>query len=234
MQGEEHFRLKKIFVLIAALPLIVLLSPVQTVSHAGAADETTPEAAAVSELLGRLGKEVSAVQTIKTAFIQEKRLAVFQNTVVIKGRIYLQKPGRIAWHVDSPIRYSVVISDTSIRQWDEDTNRVQEISLARNPVFQNVLGQLRVWFSGDYGSLLRDYEAQVVQENPYVFRFSPKKENMAAKVIKNIRIEFREDRKYLSRIVITELSGDSTVITFTDTRFDVPFQTQDFEVKRRV
>lgn len=184
--------------------------------------------------LERLGREASVFQTLKTGFTQEKRLAVFQNTVVLTGRIVLQKPNRVAWHVDAPVRYSVVISDSSVRQWDEDTDRVQEISLAKNPVLQNVLNQLTVWFSGDYRSLLKDFDVETAKQTPPAFRFSPKKTAMAAKIIRDIEIEFREDRKYLRTISIHELGGDSTVITFTDTQFDVPLEERDFEVKRRV
>ena len=190
-----------------------------------------PSAAAQLE---RLGRDASVFQTLKTGFVQEKRLAVFQNTVVLTGRIVLQKPNRVAWHVDAPVRYSVVISDSSVRQWDEDTDRVQEISLAKNPVLQNVLNQLTVWFSGDYRSLLKDFDVETARQSPPAFRFSPKKTVMASKIIRDIEIEFREDRKYLRSISIHELGGDSTVITFTDTQFDVPLEERDFEVKRRV
>ena len=195
------------------------------------ADEGThAQQPSAADQLARLGREASVFKTLKTGFVQEKRLAVFQNTVVLTGRIVLQKPNRVAWHVDATVRYSVVISDSSVRQWDEDTDRVQEISLAKNPVLQNVLNQLTVWFSGDYRSLLKDFDVETARQAPPAFRFSPKKTAMASKIIRDIEIEFREDRKYLRSISIHELGGDSTVIT----QFDVPLEERDFEVKRRV
>jgi len=68
-------------------------------------------------MLRRLGENVSAFKSLKTNFVQEKDLAIFQNRIIMKGRIYLQKPNRMAWHVDEPVKYSVVITDKSIRQW---------------------------------------------------------------------------------------------------------------------
>jgi outer membrane lipoprotein-sorting protein len=105
-----------------------------------AADES-PD---VTDMLRRLGENVSTFKNLKTEFIQEKNLAIFRNKIILKGRIFLQKPDKIAWHVDEPVKYSVVITDKSIRQWDEDTNRVQETALSGNPVFQNMLNQLTV------------------------------------------------------------------------------------------
>jgi len=78
--------------------------------------------------LNALGKKVSDFKTLKTDFTQEKEMAMFKDKLVLKGRIYLEKPNKVAWHVDSPLRYSVLITDKLIRQWDEDTNQVQEMS----------------------------------------------------------------------------------------------------------
>lgn len=192
------------------------------------------EAADVNELLRRLGENVSAFKSLKTNFVQEKDLAIFQNKIVMKGRIYLQKPNRMAWHVDEPVKYSVVITDKSIRQWDEDTNRVQEIGLSGNPVFQNVLNQLTVWFSGDYFSLLKDYNVRILKKSPLSFEFTPKENNIAGKIIKSITIGLREDERYLQQIKILEISGDRTTIIFKDTIFNAPISDPDFEVKRRV
>jgi len=195
-----------------------------------AADES-PD---VTDMLRRLGENVSTFKNLKTEFVQEKNLAIFRNKIILKGRIFLQKPDKIAWHVDEPVKYSVVITDKSIRQWDEDTNRVQETALSGNPVFQNILNQLTVWFSGNYVPLLKDYDVRLLQKSPLVFEFIPKKSSAAGKFIKGITISLREDERYLKQIRILEISGDSTTIIFKDTIFDVPAENLDFEVKRRV
>ena len=220
-------KINKIFFISCLLTCFLFLFIASTLT---AGDET----ADITEMLRRLGENVSAFKSLKTNFVQEKDLAIFQNKIVMKGRIYLQKPNRMAWHVDEPVKYSVVITDKSIRQWDEDTNRVQEIGLSGNPVFQNVLNQLTVWFSGDYVSLLKDYDVRILKKSPLVFEFTPKGNNVAGKIIKNITIGLREDERYLQQIKILELSGDSTTITFKDTVFDAPYNSLDFEVKRRV
>jgi len=61
------------------------------------------------DLLLQLEKQVSDFESLKTDFTQVKDLAVFRNKITIKGRIYLQKPGTVAWHVDEPLKYSVLI-----------------------------------------------------------------------------------------------------------------------------
>lgn len=184
--------------------------------------------------LQSIGKKASNFKTLKTEFTQEKKMVMFKEKLVMKGRIFLEKPNRIAWHVDSPVRYSVLITDKLIRQWDEDTNKVQEISLAKNPIFQNVLSQLTVWFSGEYGSLLDTNDVRVTRRDPLVMEFIPRDNNISKKVIKSITITFRPDQNYLQQLRILEMSGDVTTINFMNTILNTPLDSKSFEVKGRV
>lgn len=209
----------------AAFSIMMLSSPVFAAETGRAAP---PD---LNAFLNDLGKKASNFKTLKTDFIQEKEMALFKEKIVLKGRIYLQKPNRIAWHVDKPIRYSVLITDKFIRQWDEDTDQVQELSLAKNPIFQTVLNQLTVWFSGEYGSLLDTNDARIVKQAPLTIECTPREKNISRKVIKNITITFREDQTYLQQIRIQELSGDITTLNFINTLLNAPLTGSDFEVK---
>jgi outer membrane lipoprotein-sorting protein len=188
----------------------------------------------LAAFLQGIGKKASNFKTLKTEFTQEKKMVMFKEKLTMKGRIYLEKPNKIAWHVDAPVRYSVLITDKLIRQWDEDTNKVQEISLAKNPIFQNVLSQLTVWFSGEYGSLLDTNDVRIVKRDPLVIEFIPRDNNVSKKVIKSITITFREDQNYLQQLRIQELSGDVTTINFIHTILNAPLTGKHFEVKGRV
>jgi len=192
------------------------------------------ETADLKPFLDELGRKVSDFKTLKTDFTQDKEMAMFKDKLVLRGRIYLEKPNKVAWHVDAPLRYSVLITDKVIRQWDEDTNQVQEISLAKNPIFQNVLNQLTVWFSGDYSSLLEVNSVRLVKHEPLMIEFIPTEKNISKKVIKSITITFRDDKKYLQQIRIQEVSGDVTTIHFTNTLLNAPLDSGSFEVKGHV
>jgi outer membrane lipoprotein-sorting protein len=193
--------------------------------------EASAKPAEIQELLRTIGKKVSGFRTLKTDFVEEKNLAMFRKKIVLRGRIYMQKPNRLAWHVDKPVKYSVVITDKAIRQWDEDTNQVQEMSLSKNPIFKNVVSQLSVWFSGEYGTLTVENNVSVLRQHPLVLEFIPNEKNIARKMIKSITITFRDDEKYLKKIKISEMSGDTTTIEFFNTLLDVPLGSSSFEVK---
>ncbi|MFA7403126.1 MAG: outer membrane lipoprotein carrier protein LolA [Pelobacteraceae bacterium] len=214
--------------------VLCLLIQATVVSAADTGTKTVGQPTDLPAFMQGIGKKASNFKTLKTEFIQEKKMVMFKQKLVMKGRIFLEKPNKIAWHVDSPLRYSVLITDKLIRQWDEDTNKVQEVSLAKNPIFQNVLSQLTVWFSGEYGSLLDTNEVRVVKQAPLVIEFIPKDNNISKKVIKSITITFREDHNYLQQLRIQEVSGDVTTINFKNTILNTPLNSNSFEVKGRV
>lgn len=211
--------------------LLFSFSFIMLINNTVSGEETTFD---VYDLLRRLGEKGSDFRNLKTDFIQEKNLAIFKNKIIMKGKIYLQKPNNIAWHVDEPVKYSVIITDKTIRQWDKETNQIQKIALSNNPVFQNMLNQLTVWFSGDYTSLLKDYNASVLKKSPLVFEFIPKENNPAGRIIKGITISLRDDERYLKQIKILEVGGDSTIIIFKDTAFNVPQESLDFDIKKNI
>jgi outer membrane lipoprotein-sorting protein len=223
--------------LAAVLLMIYVFIPIPAASeeiNKALADVESRDIADVGSHLKRLEKNMADFKSMKTDFIQEKNLAVFKNKIVLKGRIYVQRPDRVAWHVDRPVKYSVLITDRFIRQWDEDTDKVQEISLSGNPVFRIALKQMTAWFSGSFSSLTEEYNIRIVQQRPFIIEFMPKEKNFARKVIKSVTITFREDERYLSKITIRELSGDVTTISFENTILNIPLDERFFRIEHRV
>lgn len=169
-------------------------------------------------LLAELQGSLAGTTNVQSDFIQEKRLSLLQQTVVIRGRLAVGQPDRLAWTVLDPIRYTMVIEGSTLRQWDEATGRVQVMSLGGNPVFKVVVTQLRAWFSGQFDLLTRDFDVQPGGEGEQdALAFVPRAGSFTEKVIRRVVLTFREDRRYLKEILIEERTGDSTRMTFTNT-----------------
>jgi outer membrane lipoprotein-sorting protein len=196
-------------------------------------DERVPGASLnADEVLARLEKKVSVVRTLQADFIQEKHLAVLDEPLILKGTIFMQKPSLFAWHVREPLRYSVVIQGETARQWDEDTEQVQKMSLSENPALKMAMGQMRDWFSGAYRSMLGEYEVAVVEEDPISLQFIPREGALAEKVIGSVTIIFEGDERYLRQIRVVEKRGDSTLLTFLDTLLNAPIDPSAWKAER--
>jgi len=182
---------------------------------AGAGEPGSAEA-----VLDRLEKRMSAVRTVQTRFQQERTSVMVDFPLVSRGAIYLEKPSRLAWHLESPLKYRLVLEGDRVREWSEDSGRVQTFPLDRNPVLRAVFDQLGEWFSGSYRSLESRYRVVVVRERPAVLRFEPLQASGAAGIIRQVTVGFQDDERYIRELVIEEGSGDRTRIVFFETRLN--------------
>jgi outer membrane lipoprotein-sorting protein len=171
-----------------------------------------------------LEQALSGVKTVRTRFVQEKRVALFKHALVTRGRILVEPPDKLLWRVESPIRYALLIDGRQARQWDGETGKTETISLAGNPVFAAVAEQLRAWFGGRYRQLAREYEMRASPDKKGAFVFTPRPETPPAKMLKAVTVTFREDGGYIASIRIDEQSGDVTLLTFEETEINVPLE----------
>ena len=219
--------LKSVFSSLAMAMMLFMPS----ISAAVETEKRAPIDPALAAILARIEKNMSVIDTLRTEFTEEKKLAAFKNTIILKGRISLRKPGRIVLRVFEPTRYAVVITEKVVRQWDGDTGKVQEMRIDGNPVLRTVLEQMKVWFNGNYSSMVREYDIRVVQESPIVMEFIPRKGGVAGKMIKSVTIGFRGDGRCLESIHILEEGGDSSMMVFSGTELNPVLGKTEFELK---
>lgn len=184
-------------------------------------------------LFQTLEKNFSSIQSVQTGFTEEKKLKIFDRTVRLEGRLALEASGRLAWRVESPIQYVLVLKDNAAFQWDEETRKVQQLPFSGNPVFETVITQIQQWFSGRFAELEPDYDLQVLSETPLRLAFLPREGRMVAKAIRQVTVSIREDRRYVEQIIIEDISGDLTSITFHNTVLNEPVDPSAWEVVPR-
>ncbi len=188
----------------------------------------------INTILAGLEKTMAQVKTIQTDFIQEKNLALFDQKIILKGKVFIQKPGLLSWRVFTPMRYSMVIKATTISQWDEDTNQVQQVSMAKNPSFQVAIDQMQNWFCGTYKSMLGEYKISLVTAQPFTLQFVPLENALSRNFITRVTVLFQNDERYIKEIRIEEKNGDSTKLIFVNTRLNQPIPSRAWEVKADV
>ena len=134
---------------------------------------TAVAAEPIPEILGQMEKAMADVKTVKTRFVQEKKMALFNHPLITRGSIWVEPPAHLLWRVDSPMRYALAIDGQRARQWDGETGKTMSMSLDGNPVFSAVTEQLNAWFGGRYGMLGQDYDIAQQSVSPAAFVFVP-------------------------------------------------------------
>jgi len=189
-----------------------------------------PVTPSTSDYLAELQKHLESVKTVRADFEQEKKLAIFNRTMMIRGETALERPQRMMWHVREPVRYSILMEGDTVRQWDEDTNRVQTLHLGDNPAMKAVFSQFRAWFLGDYHAIAEAYDVVIVDRQPPRLRFSPKPGTAMAEMVKQIQLTMSKDRRSIEKIVIEEKGDDTTTIRFLNTRLNEPIKEEVWEI----
>jgi hypothetical protein len=170
------------------------------------------------------------ITSVQADFVEKKNLAMLDHTLTISGHMALEKPDRMIWVVSRPVGYAIRIRGDEVSQWDEDTNRVDVIHLGGDPTFKAVSEQMQAWFLGDYKVLGDSYDVFVNSERPLSLRFVPRGDTMVAKLLKDVDVTFSSDERYINAMVVREAGGDTTALSFSQTRVNEPVATATWEM----
>lgn len=196
--------------------------PASTQPAATQSASAKPPEPASNEFLKALQDDLRKVTSVQSNFKQTKQLAIFNHQVIIRGRFALAKPERLIWIVNSPVKYAVRLIGAELRQWDQDTNKVQTMQMDGQAGFQTASDQLKAWFLGDYSLLTETFDITIRQREPLTLVFTPKADGMAGEFLKRVELTFGKSRQYIQKLVAFEPGGDVTTIEFTDTRINEP------------
>ncbi len=225
----NHLPQNKIRILTTCIAIsAVLILLFQTGTAAAGSASPSP-----AEVLEEIEKKLGELETVHSEFKQTKQLAVFDREMIIRGEMAIEEPGKMAWRVDEPVKYTMVVEGTRLTQWDEDTDSVETLELDEDPAFQAVFDQLTIWFSGRYSAFADKYEITVKDTEPYTLKFTPEEDTMFQQMLERVKVVFRDDIRYIRKVDIKEKSGDRTIIEFHNTRLNIELDEEIWEVRPR-
>ena len=208
-------------ILLFPILLSALLSASPGTAAEGGEDVSSP-------LLRRIETISAGIETIGSAFVQEKHLSVFKEVMISKGRFYLQKPDRLRWEMKSPVEAGFVMAGDRGRRWNRRSGESEEFSSRRNPMMKLIAGQLLAWARADFEKLHRDYLIAVVDEEPVTLRLTPRGDSRKGP-IEHLTVTFSPGEKHIERVRLEERDGDFTLLIFTDTTLNAVLPKSLFE-----
>jgi outer membrane lipoprotein carrier protein len=183
----------------------------------------------VDTVLNDIELNMKNVQTVQAKFIQNKKMAMFDMPVTIKGELYIENPDMFAWVVKAPIEYTLIVTDDTVKKWDPSTG-VHKLSLKENPMFKAMIEQITFWFSGSYSSCKKDYHIELITNNFIELKFVPKEHNQASQMLSSITLFFQNNKQYISKIQLLEKNKDLTEILFNDTKINAEINQSVWEI----
>lgn len=164
-------------------------------------------------------KRMEKNTSVNANFKQVKKLKAFRMPLTITGELCMDRTGKFAWHVYTPVRYSCIIRDGKLMQWDADTGKTYTLSLKSNAGLRYLAQSLRNYFSGNFMEMKKDFTPVAWTKDQYLV-MQPKAGIPAATFIKEIRFRFSKDFRSLEQVKIQETTGDLADITFTEMKLN--------------
>lgn len=168
-----------------------------------------PAAALASEGADRLTRMLEPLQTYEASFEQMILDGGGERLQQANGHMWLSRPGKFRWEVDSPYRQEVVSDGSDVYLHDPDLEQVtvQELD-------QRVTHTPALLLSGRTSELTESYEVSRQQQgSSETFRLVPKSPDT---LFEELNMTFNEER--LAALQMIDSTGQETVIEFSDVR----------------
>ena len=190
------------------------------------------EAKALAADPAELLLNIANFRTLRTKFVQTKRLKAFKKPMVLNGELCLDRVGkRFAWHVEKPLRYSCIIAGGKLTQWDEDSDKTVSVPFSKYPMLEMLSDAMTAFASGDVKALEKDFEAAPGKDGSILLK--PRSERFASSLISEVELFLDDAGKQIVKVVATEKSGDVTELVYSDSVFDSDIPDSLWQAKRK-
>jgi outer membrane lipoprotein carrier protein len=161
-----------------------------------------------------------AVRTVKTSFVQEKRLPILARPLRSEGSFYFRAPGALRWEYRTPVRSILLLDGADIRRWVQRDGALVEESGGQLEAMRVVLEEISTWMAGDF-SHSEAFTAELKPGEPPRIVLTPKQEAIS-RFVRHVVITLDERPGVLAAIDIEEGEDASTHIEFRDTELNTP------------
>jgi outer membrane lipoprotein-sorting protein len=168
------------------------------------------------------------ITSIKSDFVQEKNLSMLSEKIISKGKFWFKKENRVRMEYSQPYQYLMILNGDKV--YVKDGNKENKISAKSNKLFQQVN---KIMIDCIQGSVLdnTDFKTRIFEnKNNSLVELTP-----VAKGLKELfkTINVIVDKKDFSVVSIEmlELSGDNTMLRFSNKELNVTIPDELFIIK---
>lgn len=151
--------------------------------------------------------------SIKSDFIQEKNLAMLSEKIISKGNFWFKKDSRVRMEYNQPFKYLMILNKDKV--YVKDGQKESKVSTKSNKLFQQIN---RIMIDCMQGTMLSntDFNTRVFEnKNSALVELSPLTKGLK-ELFKSINVIVDKKDFSVASIEMKELSGDNTIIRFTN------------------
>ncbi|HQW85305.1 MAG TPA: outer membrane lipoprotein carrier protein LolA [Ferruginibacter sp.] len=166
--------------------------------------------------------------SIKADFIQEKNLSMLSEKIISKGNFWFKKDSRVRMEYHTPFTYLMVLNKDKV--YVKDGAKETKLSARSNKMFQQIN---KIMIDCMQGTALdnTDFKTRVFENrNNALVELTPITKGMK-EMFRNINVVVDKKDFSVQSIQMQELSGDNTIMRFTNKELNAPIPDNLFDIK---
>ncbi len=187
------------------------------------------QATELEPLLETLQQEAVSVESLYSPFVQQKHLAIFDESLESRGVFAYRRPDFLRWELLTPVNSGFVIRGDKGERWNRLSGERDDFIISSDPVMGLISRQLLAWARFDIAWLKTRYQLELLAEQPLSLKLTPKDAGEAT-FIRDIQIDFAADRSHVRQLQLNEQEGDWTRLEFTAMEKNSPLDDSIFQV----
>lgn len=151
--------------------------------------------------------------SIKSDFVQEKNLSMLSEKITSKGKFWFKKESRVRMEYNQPFQYLMILNKDKV--YVKDGQKENKISTKSNKLFQQIN---KIMIDCMQGTTLdnADFKTRIFEnKSSALVELTPVTKGLK-ELFKNIKVIIDRKNFSVTSIEMQELSGDNTIIRFTN------------------
>ena len=170
--------------------------------------------------------------SLKTRFIQEKKLKAFSQILKTEGSLLVLKPSFILWKADSPVQFTFLVRDQEVTYKDEDMESPKIFSVKENPALKESLPLFNLLLCREPKDLEKYFTLSDIRETGKEADLTLVPKSAGENTLFSlIRVKINREEGKLLRIEFLEDNGDTSTLSFTETELNPSLTSQDFRLE---
>lgn len=165
---------------------------------------------------------------IKSDFVQEKNLSMLSEKIISKGKFWYKKESRVRMEYTSPYQYLMILNKDKV--YVKDGQKENKISTKSNKLFQQIN---KIMIDCMQGTALNntDFKTRVFEnKTTAMVELTPVAKGLK-EMFKTINVVIDKKDFSVTSIEMHELSGDNTLIRFTNKELNAAIEDNLFTIK---
>jgi outer membrane lipoprotein-sorting protein len=202
-------------------------SPLKWIAAAALIGLAATPVAAEPDPAEALWTSMGQVTTLQADFVQVRHSQLLSQPLTSSGTLRFERPGKLAWTVESPARSTFVMDGTTVGMLYPDLGVREEIDLASSPEATQLVQGMMVWLNGDLAAVRADYDLTWSAGPPVQATLVPKGAPLSG-VLSRIELVVQGEPPVIQHVTLHEPDGDRVEITLSNVQTGVTFPADAF------